>query len=432
MPRITPEDKKRAAKKDKMIDIERDAKIDYTAMSEECLVQIGPQFEGEPVRKGEYQVELGGPKANGVYMLRAKNMDEIEDGKITIVGPDIQDMEEGSSQPFALLVEIAGEGMDKETEVVPERRLHSYQNYLEGVWATGARTDSWTRIHKEAYEKGLKSFEELGNIFRSLYMSDFLQIKKVACTFITDDKKVEDFIVEAKEVFAQRDARMKDMSEEDVDEFYSCTLCSSFAPSHVCIISPDRTSLCGALNYLDAKMTFQMEPDGYVGKHNKGELIDPDTYEYEGINEAVKEKSMGATERVYLHSAFDFPHTSCGCFQGLLFYIPEVDGFGYVHRDFQGEIPNGRTFSSMAGEAAGGKQVEGLMGSAIEYLRSQKFLAGDGGLNRIVWLPKEIKEDLKDDIPGELYNKIGSEEEATNVEDLMEFLEKVGHPWLTQ
>jgi acetyl-CoA decarbonylase/synthase complex subunit beta len=433
MPRITdPEQVQKMAKKDKMIDIERDSKIDYSRISKEYPVQVGPQFEGDKVRKDDFQVEFGGPNAKGVFFLRIREMDEVENGKVTIIGSDINEIEAGSACALGILVEVAGVGLERDMESVPERRLHSYLNYLEGVWSSGLRTDAWIRIHKDSYRKGLNSFNELGRIFANLFMADFSQIKKVACTFITDPEKVEKIIAEAKKVYSERDQRVKDMREEDVEEFYSCTLCSSFAPSHVCIVTPDRPSLCGAMTWFDAKMTHTMEPSGYVGKLDKKNLLDSINYEYEGVNEVVQKKSMGSSNRLYLHSIFSYPHTSCGCFQGLLFFISKVNGVGYVHREFRGQIPTGRTFSSMAGEASGGKQTEGLVGASIEYLRSSKFLAGDGGFKRVVWLPKEIKEDLKNTIPEELFNKVATEDEVKNIEELVEFLKKVGHPVITK
>jgi acetyl-CoA decarbonylase/synthase complex subunit beta len=139
---------------------------------------------------------------------------------------------------------------------------------------------------------------------------------------------------------------------------------------------------------------------------------------------------MGNYNRVYLHSSFEHPHTSCGCFQAIWFYIPEVDAFGIVHRDFAGNTVAGRPFSSMAAEASGGRQVEGFLGLALEYLRSPKFLYADGGLRRLVWMPKEIKERYKDAIPVDLYDKIATEEDVKNVDELAAFLDKVGHPWV--
>jgi acetyl-CoA decarbonylase/synthase complex subunit beta len=65
---------------------------------------------------------------------------------------------------------------------------------------------------------------------------------------------------------------------------------------------------------------------------------------------------------------------------------------------------------------------------SIEYMRSKKFLSADGGWNRIVWLPKEVKERVKDFIPQDVVEKIATEENATSVDALKAFLKDKSHP----
>jgi acetyl-CoA decarbonylase/synthase complex subunit beta len=157
-------------------------------------------------------------------------------------------------------------------------------------------------------------------------------------------------------------------------------------------------------------------------------LIDAEKGEYSGVNEVVKKKSLGDVNRVWLYTAFGHPHTSCGCFEAVAFYIPEVDGFGLVHRSFKGVTVNGLPFSTLADSTAGGRQVDGFHGISIEYMRSPKFLEADGGWNRVVWVPKEVKERVKDFIPKEVVDKVATEEDAQNVDDLKAFLKEKDHP----
>ncbi len=142
----------------------------------------------------------------------------------------------------------------------------------------------------------------------------------------------------------------------------------------------------------------------------------------------MKKKSLGEINQVWLYSAFGYPHTSCGCFEASAFYIPEVDGFGVVHRGFSDVAVNGLTFSNIADSTAGGRQVDGFHGLSIEYMRSPKFLQADGGWDRVVWLPASVKERVKEFIPKELADKIATENEAKNVEELRSFLETKEHP----
>jgi acetyl-CoA decarbonylase/synthase complex subunit beta len=129
-----------------------------------------------------------------------------------------------------------------------------------------------------------------------------------------------------------------------------------------------------------------------------------------------------------LYTAFNYPHTSCGCFEGVAFYIPEVDGIGIIHRDFKGPAVNGLTFSAMADSTAGGRQIDGFHGISIEYMRSPKFLQVDGGWSRVVWVPSAVKERVKDFIPAELVNKIPTEKDVKDLESLRAFLEARDHP----
>ncbi|MBM4454745.1 MAG: CO dehydrogenase/CO-methylating acetyl-CoA synthase complex subunit beta, partial [Chloroflexi bacterium] len=365
-------------------------------------VDVGPQYEGEVIRKGDMHVEFGGPAAKFKFELATlKDVGEVEDQKITIIGPDMGEMTEGSSHPLALMIDVAGVKLEKDMEPVFERRIHLYANYIEGLYHMNQRDEIWIRISKDAYKKGLNSLEAVGQILMFLYTSELDVIEKISITFVTDPKKVEELYPKAKEVYKARDERTRGLKDEDVQEFYSCALCQSFAPTHICIATPERIANCGAISWFDGRAAFKLDPEGPVQEVKKGECLDPIRGEYSGTNQLGQVKSMGAYDRVYLHSAFEHPHTSCGCFQAIWFYIPEVDAFGVVHRDFAGPTVAGVPFSTMAAEASGGRQVEGFLGLALEYLRSPRFLQADGGLKRCVWMPKEIKERYKEAIPAD-------------------------------
>ncbi|MDI6903547.1 MAG: CO dehydrogenase/CO-methylating acetyl-CoA synthase complex subunit beta [Methanocellales archaeon] len=395
----------------------------------EIPVEIGVVYEGERIRKGEMHVELGGPKVKAKgELVRARKMDEIKDGKIEVKGPDLSEMEEGSRHSFGIFVEVAGKQVEEDLEAVIERRIHDYCNYVEGFMHLNQRYDIWCRLSKKSYGKGFNTLRYLGDALITLFKAELPIIEKIQVTFITDEKRVEDFVRNARKIYEARDARARALSEEDVKEFYGCVLCQSFAPTHVCVITPDRISLCGSINWFDGRAAARVDPKGPNFAIPKGELIDETNGEYSGVNEVVRERSLGENERFYLHSMFSSPHTSCGCFESIAFYIPEVAGIGIVHRDYSGDTVMGVPFSTLATQTGGGKQIEGFLGMAIEYMRSPKFLQADGGWNRIVWLPKSVKERVKDAVPGELYDKIATEDDATDIVALKEFLREKGHP----
>jgi acetyl-CoA decarbonylase/synthase complex subunit beta len=399
---------------------------------------IGPQYEGEVIRKDQVYIEFGGPKvAQKFELVTLKNPDEIEHEKVEIIGPDLKDLEpyddekKTGSYPLAILLDIAGSELDKDAEPVIERRFHMYVNYIEGWYHMNQRQDIWMRMSKDCYKKGFTSLKELGDIFNFLFPSELSVIEKIQTTLITDPKKIAELYSHALKVYEERDARARTLKDEDVDCFYACLLCQSFAPTHVSIIAPNRIANCGAMNWFDGRAAAKIDPEGPIFAIPKGELIDPIKGEYSGVNGVVTEKSLGNYDKVYLYSAFGHPHTSCGCFQAIVFYIPEVDAFGIVNREFKGETVTGETFSRMAGETSGGRQIEGRLGTGLEQLRSPKFLQADGGLARIVWMPKDLKERFKEELSAKgVYDKIATEDDAKNPDELTAFLEKVGHPWI--
>jgi len=403
------------------------------SMFEDIPVDVGVIYEGERIRRKDMHIELGGPDVKEKFELaRVKNPEEVEDGKITIIGPDLKDMEEEKTYPFGILIEVSGAKLEPELEGVIERRIHAYCNFIEGFMHLNQRYDIWLRLSKKSFQKGLNSFQFIGKILHRLFKSELPIIEKMQVTFFTDPEKVKELYSEALQIYDARDARARGLKDEEVDKFYGCILCQSFAPTHVCVITPQRYSNCGAISWFDGRAAASIDPKGPVFPIEKGELLDPMKGEFSGVNETAKKRTLGEITRVWLYTAFGYPHTSCGCFEGVAFYIPEVDGFGIVHRGYKDITVNGLAFSTLADSTAGGRQVDGFHGISIEYMRSQKFLQADGGWNRVVWMPKEVKERVKEFIPAELVDKVATEEEAKTIDELKSFLKERNHPVVGQ
>jgi len=399
------------------------------SMFEDIPVDVGVVYEGERIRRKDMHVELGGPDIKEKFELaRVKKPDEVEDGKVVVIGPDLKDMEEEKSYPFGILIEVAGAKLEPELEGVIERRIHAYCNFIEGFMHLNQRYDIWLRLSKKSFQKGLNSFQQIGKVLHRLFKSELPIIEKMQVTFITDPEKVKPLYTEALQIYDARDARARGLKDEEVDKFYGCVLCQSFAPTHVCVITPQRYSNCGAISWFDGRAAASIDPKGPVFTIERGELLDPEKGEFSGVNEAVKKKSLGEITRVWLYTAFGYPHTSCGCFEAVAFYIPEVDGFGIVHRGFKDVTVNGLAFSTLADSTAGGRQVDGFHGISIEYMRSPKFLMADGGWNRVVWMPKEVKERIKNFVSAEILDKVATEEEAKTIDELKTFLKERAHP----
>lgn len=403
------------------------------SMFEDIPVDVGVIYEGERIRYKDTQVQLGGERVEAKFeLVRVKGLDEIEDGKTTVIGPDIKDMKEGSTHPFGIYIEVAGKELEEELEGVVERRIHEYCNFIEGLMHLNQRYDIFMRLGKKSFQKGLNSFQYIGKVLHTLFKSELPIIEKMQVTFFTHPEKVKGLYDEALQIYEARDARARGLKDEEVDKFYGCILCQSFAPTHVCVITPQRYSNCGAISWFDGRAAARIDPKGPIFTIDKGDLLDPEKGEYSGVNDTVKKKSLSEITRVWLYTGFGYPHTSCGCFEAVAFYVPEVDGFGIVHRGYRDVTVNGLAFSTLADSTAGGRQVDGFHGISIEYMRSPKFLQVDGGWKRVVWIPKEVKERVKDFIPAELVDKVGTEEDAKTIDELKTFLKERNHPVLEQ
>lgn len=402
-------------------------------------VAYGPAFEGERVRKEDTFMEFGGQKTPAFEWVRMKNTEEIVDEKIDIIGTEYETRyEAGGRMPLGIVVNVAGKKMQKDFEPVIERQIHTFINEAEGLWHIGQRDINWIRISKKAKESGV-TLKHIGLIIMTMTKARFRSIvDKVEVLLYVDEKDVLALREEARQEYKQRDLRLARLTDEDVSEFYSCLLCQSFAPKHVCVITPERPGLCGAFTWLDAKAAYEIEPTGGNQPVLKGELLDSVYGRYSGVDEYVKKHSGGEIETINLYSIMENPMTSCGCFECIVAVVPEANGVMIVNRGFAGMTPIGMKFSTLAGMIGGGVQTPGFMGVGVNYITSPKFLKGDGGIRRIVWMPKELKERVKDflqkraeeeGIP-ELFDKIADETVCEDVECLVDFLISVDHPAL--
>jgi acetyl-CoA decarbonylase/synthase complex subunit beta len=391
-------------------------------------LDISPMYEGERIRKEDLWVELAGPKAYGFELSLATPMDQIQDGKVTVIGPEPSEIKEGSTIPFGMIFKTGGEKIEKDLESIIERRNHALLSYVSGLMHLNQRYDIWMRMGKGLQKKGVTKWEEIFKPIIELYKAEMPFIEKMEVTILTDPAKVKEEEEKAREIYKARDERAKGLHDEDVDVFYGCTLCQAFAPTSACVVSPDRPSLCGAITWFDGRAAAKVDPEGPQFAITKGAATDAVAGEYASINEMATKRSGGEYSVMKLYTFFDAPHTSCGCFETIGFFMPEVDGIGLADRDFKGATPNGLPFSTMAGQTGGGKQVVGFLGMGILYYFSNKFLQADGGWRRIVWMSEKLKERVKAGIPDEMLPKIATEKEAVDMAALKAFLLKVDHP----
>ncbi len=416
----------------------RDIKIKITNI--DIPVAFASAFEGEIIRRGDMQVEFDGSRVDCAELVQSAEATEIEDHKITVIGPEADEMELGSKNSIAYVVKVAGKNMQSDFEPVIERKFHNYINCIEGVYHTGQRDMQRIRISKDAFNAGFR-LKHIGEVLYASVKNEFdAVVDKCEVVIYTDPAECKRIRHEvAIPTFNKRDDRLKSLTDESVDVYYSCILCQAFSPSHVCVVTPERLGLCGAVSWLDAKATNELDPNGPCQVITKEKCIDERIGEYEDVNEAVRKFSQGALEEVSLYSIMEKPMTSCGCFECICGIEPFSNGVVITNREYAGMTPLGMTFPELASMTGGGVQTPGFMGHGKHFIGSKKFMKAEGGIERIVWMPKELKEFVAERLnqtAKELYgidnftDMVGDETIATDPEELVAFLTEKGHPAL--
>jgi len=401
-------------------------------------VAYGPAFEGERVRGEDIYLEAGGGRTPMVEWVTTKKMDEVEDGKVEVIGPELTDIEPGSRLPMAIAVEVAGREMQEDFEPILERQIHHLVNYAQGVMHIGQRDIAWIRIAKQAVEKGFR-LHHIGDILHAKLHQDFGRIfDKVQVRIYTEEDKVKEVAEKARAVYGKRDARIEGMTDETTDTYYSCTLCQSFAPSHVCVISPERTGLCGSYNWMDCKASYEINPTGPNQPVPKGETIDAKLGQWKGVNDFIYKASRQKIDHYNFYSIVNDPMTTCGCCECIAAVLPGCNGIMTVNREYTGETPCGMKFTTLAGTIGGGLSTPGFVGHGKYNTCQRKFISGDGGIKRIVWMPKSLKEEIAERLKAraeeigipDLPDMIADETVGTTEEEILPFLQEKGHPAL--
>jgi len=400
-------------------------------------VAFAAAFEGEIIRKADMHNEMWSSKNPTAELVVMRDLSEVEDHKITIIGPDLDAQKDLA---LATYVEVAGKKMQVDFESVIERKFHAWFNYMEGVMHTGQRNQVRVRVSNAAFDAGLR-LKDFAEVLYVMIMNEFdAVVDKCQITLITDAAQAGAFRDEqAMPRYAQRDDRLASMTDESVDRYYTCILCQSFAPAHCCVVTPERLGLCGAVSWLDAKATNELDPNGPCQPIEKKGLLDERTGRYEEVNRMIKEATHGAVENVTLYSILEDPMTSCGCFECICGIEAVSNGVVVVNREYKGMTPAGMTFGELASCTGGGVQTPGFMGHGRHFIASKKFLAAEGGVERIVWMPKELKDDVAERLNKtalELYgienfvDMVADETVTCDAEELLNWLTEKGHPVL--
>ncbi|HWR44941.1 acetyl-CoA decarbonylase/synthase complex subunit alpha/beta [Sporomusa sp.] len=402
-------------------------------------IKVNPAYEGEIVRKADTWVEFGSSKVTAFELLRMVGKEEVEDGKVTVIGPEIDEIPEGSQWPLGIVIKVYGRKMQEDFVGIMERRIHYFISYGEGLWHTSGRDLVSMRISKEAKQLGFK-IRDMGELLIHMFRATFgTIINRLEVTIFTDPGAVANEVKVAREAYALRDVHLKGLTDEMVDTFYSCTLCQSHSPNHVCILTPERGGLCGAVTWLDAKASYEMSPVGPNQPICKGECLDAVKGMWKSVNEYMCKASNQTVEEVNLYTLMDRPVTSCGCFEAVMAVLPQANGVMITARDYSGDTPSGMTFTKLMGACGGGVQIPGFLGVSRRFITSAKFIPADGGLARVVWMSKELKESLRSELTerakalglgDDFVDKIADETTGVTEDEILPFLQARKHPAL--
>lgn len=408
------------------------------ALEHELPVGFSEIYEGKSVRSRDVYVEFGGGVTPYFELVVSRSLDEVDEGSVEVIGVDLDEMPEHSFQPLGILVEVSGVRMKPEYEPILERSIHRIINYGEETWHVGQRDRGWVRITRRGFDRGLR-LSHLGLMIyiglKRLYgdIASKIQVK-----LYTDEAEVSRLLEYARRVYRERDARLIGLSDEDTGTFYICTVCQTFLPNHVCVITPERLGLCGTVSYLDAQVAYELKGEASGMKPvEKGRVLDPLRGEWENVDRTVAQLTHGAVNKVCLYSLTLNPTTSTLSFDCISVFIPECNGIMVVDSGYRGETPIGLDFNSLAGMISG-VQMPGFLGHSRRWILSRKYFKAEGGLKRIVWMPRTLKEALGEELEArcreeglpDLPSKIADETSVKSLDELLDWLTKVKHPVL--
>jgi acetyl-CoA synthase len=326
--------------------------------------------------------------------------------------------------------------MQEDFEPILERQIHHLINYIQGIMHIGQRDIAWIRVSKAAVEKGF-TLKDIGVVLHAKFHQDF---GKPSWTRSGDPVHQAEDVDKIDQKPGPSTRQGRACGEDDRRGRGDLLLLHPvpvFAPTHVCTVSPERTGLCGAYNWMDCKASYEINPTGPNQPIEKGECLDP-VWAVQGVNEFVKKASRGPSPYNF-YSMVNDPMTTCGCCECHRGHAAGLqrrhDGQPRLHRrdPLRHEVHHpGRCHGRR-------RSLAGFCGPFQVQHHPAKFIAGDGGLLRMVWMPKILKEEIKErlDKRGEelgvpdLYDMIADETVGITEEEILPFLQEKGHPALS-
>jgi hypothetical protein len=295
--------------------------------------------------------------------------------------------------------------------------------YLENELYRIFQRHPWVRMESGEFFKlvllgKMREPEEVGwEIYRRL--KEKFSLTQVSVKLIFDSLRLQTLKAG---IAAYKEERRQALSKRgDFDApLFACTFCQRCSHNGFCIISVLHPPQC-ELTYdaIRARALFTGSLEHFSIK--RGELTDNKKMLYSGVSKFARILSDGVVSKVNLQSLLDSPPPVTPYAQNLAYYNEQLEGIVILSCDYDGHSPDHRTFFGLLREVAG-RQVLGVMGVSDDYILSRDFLAAEGGLKRLVWMPSLLKERLG----LQKFTFIATERECNNIMSLRAFLRDRG------
>ncbi len=281
----------------------------------------------------------------------------------------------------------------------------------------------WVRMEPGEFFKlvligKMREPEEVGwEIYRRL--KEKFALTQVSVKLIFDSLRLQNLKAIAAGYKEERRHALAKRGDFDAPLFV-CTFCQRCSRNGFCFVSVLHPPQC-ELSYdgIRARALFTGSLEHFPIK--RGELVDKHKVFYSGVSKFARILSEGGISKVSLQSLLDSPPPVTVFAQNIAYYNEHLEGIVVLSCDYDGHSPDQRTFFGLLREVAG-RQVPGVMGVSDDYLRSRDFLAAEGGLKRVVWMPSLLKERLG----LQKFTFIATERECNNTMSLRSFLKDKG------
>jgi CO dehydrogenase/acetyl-CoA synthase beta subunit len=197
-------------------------------LKEGLPVRVGPNANPGIILREDTYVELGNPEVGScAFILFTDKPELVNDGRITVIGPDIKDSD-NKSLPFGQVLLMGGTELGgREHEEL--KYLGFVGDQIEGYMVRSYTRSIWSRVSKDAAAKGF-CLESLGRALMSIYKSGNTKIESMEALFVTsgrgDIKELDDIATQVQKITREIVRETWKIRGYDIDCANDCSSCS--------------------------------------------------------------------------------------------------------------------------------------------------------------------------------------------------------------